>query len=83
MKDTSLQAYAALDTSTSKRIILQTVNRRRRGMTRRQIEEATGMRSCQVSGRVNELIKAGVLAETTKAPCPVSGRTAWVVEVVR
>lgn len=81
MKDTSLQAYATLDTSTSKRIILKAV--KRQGMTRRQIEAVTGLRSCQVSGRVNELIKAGVLAETTKAPCPVSGRTAWVVEVVR
>lgn len=49
--------------------------------TRSEISEGLGMRLSSVCGRVNELILLGYLAECSRRPCRVTGRSAHPVKV--
>jgi DNA-binding IclR family transcriptional regulator len=50
-------------------------------MTRREIEERTGMRSSTVAGRVNELLTVGMVDEVDRRRCRISGRVVSVVAI--
>jgi len=51
------------------------------GLTRREIEELTGLRPNQVSGRVRELIKQKRVVENRHRACSITGNEAKVVEL--
>jgi len=52
-----------------------------RTCTRRQLEDATGLRPNQVAGRVNELLKCGALVRAGHTNDPHTGRTVELLEV--
>jgi predicted ArsR family transcriptional regulator len=61
--------------------ILRTLRKRRKPMTRRELSVATGIEPGAVAGRVNQLVKDGLVQETEKRRCRISGRLAKVVEL--
>ncbi len=58
--------------------LLRTGNK---ALTRREIEEGTGIRGSSVCGRVNSLMDKKVLSETLQRKCKISGNTANPVYV--
>ena len=46
-------------------------------VSRRQVARGLSMETSSVAGRVNELVKAGVVLETNKILCPVSKRQVY------
>ncbi len=66
-----------------KTAILKACRRKpRSGLTRREIEDSTGLRQCTVSGRVNDLIHAHQLETHGTRYCPRAQRQVNVVRVV-
>lgn len=51
------------------------------GMTRREIEECTGLRTNQVTGRVREMLNQKKLAEGVMRKCSITGNFVNVVMV--
>lgn len=49
--------------------------------TRAEIARRTGLRVSAVCGRVNELIKAGIVEEFTRVPDPDTLRPVWALRV--
>ena len=46
-------------------------------VSRRQVARGLNMETSSVAGRVNELIKCAVIAETPKMLCPISKRSVY------
>ena len=76
---TSLEAYDKAKRNYFTRKAIIAALKRSRGLTRREIEEKTGLRINQVSGRVADLIESGMIQKTGRRKCRVSGN---VVEQV-
>lgn len=74
----AFQAMACTDCA-----LIEQLVQRRGAMTRRQIAEVLSMPTASVSGRVNELVRAGRLWEQDeKRPCPVTGkRVLWLEHI--
>ena len=51
-------------------------------LSRREISKATNIEISSVSGRVNEMIKMGILEETTKRKCMFSKKLITPVQLV-
>lgn len=65
----------------SQQIVLDAIADHPDGLTRREIEEATGLRSGSVTGRVNELIALELLREDGIRSCNITGRRVHVVKI--
>lgn len=83
MRTTSLKALQKL-TDSGKReynslLIAKVLKRYKKGLTRREIEEKTGLRPNQVSGRVFEMIKQKRLSESGVRKCRITGNEVNVV----
>lgn len=51
--------------------------------TRAELQEATGLRSGSVCGRVFELVRDGVLEEGERRPCSVTGVSSHVLRLAK
>ena len=86
VRSTSIQAYRKLKAEGTINAqefdivdyLLRTGNK---ALTRREIEEGTGIRGSSICGRVNSLIDKKVLSETLQRKCKISGNTANPVYV--
>ena len=85
IRDTSLAAYQRMIASGKRppqwMIVFQAVNRSANGLTRSEIEGNTGLKLAAVCGRVNELIKEGILSDTGTRKCRATKERAHVVIV--
>lgn len=83
---TSRQAYEELIASgkaaTQRGLILKAMLRFTQGLSRRSLARVTGLEINAVCGRVNELVKDGVLREDREVRCVVTGKMVSVVEPV-
>jgi hypothetical protein len=82
-RSSSRDAYRLINADeTFTLIILQIVSRYDK-LTRREIEHITGLRSCQVTGRVYEMIHSShTLVELkSKVKCSVSGNQVFAVKI--
>lgn len=86
-RTTSANAYHAMERNgrlfETTQMILDALNNCPDGMTRREIEQATGLRINQVAGRVNEMLKRGILKEGERRKCSITGNVVNVVKVAR
>lgn len=87
VRDTSVEAYDAANASglvgAQSLAILNTISEAsqhgHRNMTRREIAAATGIEISSVSGRVNELVKRGLLYEQEQRESQGSKRKGWAL----
>lgn len=83
VKDTSLEAYIGINEDgvaiTQRGQIYNTLVMGR--MTRRELSQLTGIEINAVCGRVNELLKMGLIHEFESRPCSVSGHSAHPIGV--
>jgi len=61
--------------------ILSALANSKEPMTRRELEDATGLRTNQIAGRVNELIKQGRVVEDGRRRCKVTGNEVNVLRL--
>lgn len=84
MRQTSLSAYHQMQQSgrllETTEMILFALMRHPEGLTRRELEEETGLRINQIAGRVNEMLRRGRVVENGKRPCRVTGNMVFVVQ---
>jgi predicted transcriptional regulator len=77
IKPTSRKAYkdlyedGVIEKNTN--LIAKLLKRRRKGVTRRQIEALTGLRPNQVSGRVREMVESKRVEIRGTMKCPITG----------
>lgn len=64
-----------------KQKIIYFLSRFKKPRTRAQIAIRMGIDKGSVAGRINALVKSGVVMETMKVNCPTSGRSAWLVKL--
>lgn len=81
VRDTSLEAYYTADLSQQAKSVFNYLHAHQ-GMTRREIASGLGIDVSSVAGRINELVKAGSVAENIQRKCSVTGRTAWALTAV-
>lgn len=85
VRETSHKALDSLMKSgelyTNTYLILKTLKRFKRGLTRREIEEKTGLRINQVTGRVAELLERKSVQEVGMRRCRVTGNQVNVVQL--
>lgn len=60
-------------------MIIAALKRHPAGLTRREIEDETGLRVNQVAGRVRELLDQGRAKEINRRPCRITGNIVNVV----
>lgn len=84
-RDTSIAAFHELQTGKHlNRLEQQVVNflaDSSRPASRSMIADGTGLAINSVCGRVNELIKRGILEDAGKMRCSVTGRTVHAVQI--
>ena len=51
----------------------------RKDCTRHEIAAKLNMETSTISARVNSMLKWGVLEESHKRPCGITGRTVWAI----
>lgn len=78
VRDTSIKTYQSITDSgqvgAQAYFILSRMNASR-DYSLQEISRMTGLPINAVSGRCNDLKKAGLLVEATKRPCSITGRT--------
>ena len=83
---TSIDAIHAIRnsgiTGTQRQKIIDCLARFARPLTRGQIAAATGIDKCSVAGRVNGMIKDGLLCEPDRVICPISQRICYTVQII-
>lgn len=88
VRESSIDAYAHLKAShglsdLQRRIVDFIAKRPGCDFTRRELESGTGIDRCSVAGRVNELMKAGVLKEAARRRCTITRIHVRPVELVQ
>ena len=77
IKQTSRKAYKDLSESgvreKNTNLIAKLLKRRKKGVSRRQIESLTGLRPNQVSGRVAEMVESKRVEIRGTMKCPITG----------
>lgn len=85
MRDTSIAAHNDIKRSgllgIQEQEIFNYMKKHHTTKTRQQISCETGISINAVCGRVNSLVKYGMLEEIAKGKCPITGRTVWLVEL--
>ena len=85
VRDTSLEAFKGLKDSgqlgKQERIIFRALSGESNPMTLQEISKKTDVQINAVAGRVNGLKKKGILVETHKRVCRVTGRVVTPVRV--
>lgn len=86
MRQTSLSAYRQMQDSgriieTTEQILFALMANPE-GLTRRELEDKTGLRINQISGRVKELINSKRVVEDGKRACRITGNTVFVVKII-
>lgn len=85
VRETSHKALDSLMKSgklyTNTYLILKTLKRFKRGLTRREIEEKTGLRINQVTGRVAELLERKAIQESGTRRCRITKNIVNVVKL--
>lgn len=74
----ALQTINGLQINRLEKKILKTVLTRK-DMTRQEISRATGISINSVCGRVNRMVEYGVLDETRKRACRITGFNVWAL----
>lgn len=85
VRHTSLAAFDQVKAGTLGRqqaqIVGHMAHHAHRDWSRAELSEALGMSLQSVCGRVNELVKAGVLRDEKTRSCGVTGRTVHALEL--
>ncbi len=85
VRDTSTETYNELKNQgtigAQELEILLWLKRQPGPVSRRQISRGSRIEINAVSGRINGLVKKGLVKEYDKAPCPITGRNVHPVSV--
>lgn len=85
MRQTSLSAYHQMQQSgrllETTEMILFALMRHPEGLTRRELEDETGLRVNQIAGRVREMLDKGRVIEDGQRACSVTGNVVNVVKI--
>jgi predicted transcriptional regulator len=84
--DTSRDAYAVHKANgklgAQQERIVAFLGERHGAWTRSEIAEATGIKLSAVCGRINEMVASGIVEDTPRRPCRVTGSSAHPVRLV-
>lgn len=84
IRNTSKQAFAAIDLPACRAAVYRQLHKRPKfGYTRAELAEAIGWPINCVTGRVCELLQAGLIVEDGKRPSLPGGRTAAILKVAK
>jgi len=86
MRDTSLSAYLELadagEIGARQAEVLQfLMDHSHDDYSRRELASLTGIELCSVTGRVNELMRKGLIVEGPQRKCRITGKTVWPVRM--
>ena len=85
IRATSLDAYQEIhvdgSASTQRQKVLREIRRNHHGITDKELSSTLCIAINAITGRRNELLKAGLIKSVGKRPCVITGRNAmvWVV----
>lgn len=81
VRDTSIESYHGINIGRQQFAIIRGFLLYGGRPTRRELANNLHMETSTVAGRVNELIKLGLVNECPKRKCQITGRTAYTLEL--